>query len=297
MDRGSELGEFLRSRRNRLRPEEVGLTTGDFRRQVPGLRREELAQLAGVSIAYYVRLEQGQSKNASDGVLDALARALKLDETETAHLHSLARPARAARKKIRPERLRPSLLTMIDSLENVPAYIVGRRTDVLAWNRMAHALLAGHLDFEAPERRADRPNLARMLFLDPHTRELFADWKRRARDSVACLRLTAGCFPGDTELMTLIGELTMHSVEFASLWSAHPIHECTSTTERYQHPLVGAMTLDEEVMHLPGDAGQRLIVINARPDSSSAAALSLLADIASPSSWPQRESLQPRTIE
>ncbi|WP_336205252.1 helix-turn-helix transcriptional regulator [Nonomuraea sp. LPB2021202275-12-8] len=297
MDRASELGEFLRSRRNRLRPEEVGLTSGGLRRQVPGLRREELAQLAGVSVAYYVRLEQGQSKNASDGVLDALARALKLNETETAHLHSLARPTRAARKKIRPERLRPSLATMINSFENVPAYIVGRRTDVLAWNRMAHALLAGHLDFDAPQRPADRPNMARMLFLDPHTCELFTDWKRRARDSVACLRLTAGCFPGDTALMTLIGELTVNSLEFASLWAAHPIQECASTTERYQHPLVGPMTLDEEVMQLPGDAGQRLIVINARPDSSSAAAINLLADMVSSSARVQRESIHPRTLQ
>jgi transcriptional regulator with XRE-family HTH domain len=281
MEHGSALGEFLRSRRDRLRPEEAGLAPGGLRRQVPGLRREELAQLAGVSVAYYIRLEQGQSGNASDGVLDALARALRLDETETAHLHSLARPTRARRKKIRPERLRPSLAVMIDSMGNVPAYVAGRRTDVLAWNRMAHALLAGHLDFEAPGRPADRPNMARMLFLDPHTRELYADWNRRARNSVACLRLTAGCFPGDTALMALIGELTVNSPEFASLWATHPIQECTFTTERYQHPLVGALTLDEEVMQLPGDAGQRVVVINARPGSSSAAALGLLADLSS----------------
>ncbi|MFJ5722981.1 helix-turn-helix transcriptional regulator [Streptomyces sp. NPDC093149] len=278
MQRTLELGAFLRSRRSQVQPQDVGLNPVGARRQVPGLRREELAQLAGVSVAYYIRLEQGQSHHASDGVLDALARALRLNDIETAHLHTLAKPIRARRHEPHPERLRPRLRTMLESFDAVPAYIVGRRTDVLAWNRQAHALLAAHLDYDAPHVSTDsRPNLTRMLFLDPHQRELYPDWNRRARDAVAALRQTAGHFPDDRDLLRLVGELAVHSEEFAELWATHPVGECGSITERYHHPLVGSLALDEEVMHLPADAGQRLVVLNAEPDSPSAAALRLLA--------------------
>jgi transcriptional regulator with XRE-family HTH domain len=278
MQRTSELGAFLRARRSQLQPQDVGLSPGGARRQVPGLRREELAQLAGVSVAYYIRLEQGQSHHASDGVLDALARALRLDDIETAHLHNLAKPDRAHRHEPHPERLRPQLRSMLDSFDTVPAYIVGRRTDVLAWNRQAHALLAAHVDYDAPHGSAEsRPNLTRLLFLDPHQRELYPDWNRRARDAVAALRRSAGHFPDDRDLLGLIGELAVLSKEFADLWTAHPVGECGSTAERYHHPLIGSLTLDEEVMDLPTDAGQRLVVLNAEPNSPSAAALQLLA--------------------
>ncbi|MFI0807677.1 helix-turn-helix transcriptional regulator [Streptomyces echinatus] len=278
MQRTSELGAFLRSRRGRLQPRDVGLNPVGARRQVPGLRREELAQLAGVSVAYYVRLEQGQSHHASDGVLDALARALRLDDVETAHLYTLARPAPAHRPGPRPERLRPRLRAMLDSFGTVPAYVVGRRTDVLGWNRTAHALLAAHLDHDAPYGPAgSRPNLTRMLFLDPRQRELYPDFDRRAGEAVAALRRTAGQFPDDQDLLGLIGELIVLSEEFAGLWAAHPVGECGSTAERYHHPLVGPLTLGEEVMHLAADAGQRLVVLHAEPDSASAAALRLLA--------------------
>lgn len=273
---------FLRARRARLRPEEVGLRTG-ARRRVPGLRREELAQLAGVSVAYYTRLEQGQSTNASDGVLDAIARALQLDDAESAHLRSLARPARARRKRIQPERLRPSLALTIESMGDTPAYVVGRHSDVLAWNRAAHALLAGHLPYDAPSSPDSRPNVARLLFLDPHSRELFGDWNRRTRDSVACLRLTAGCFPGDPRLIELVGELTTQSRQFATLWATHPVGECTHSVEHYEHPLVGSMILNEEIMTLPADSGQRVVVITAEPDSPSALALKLLTSSLDPS--------------
>ncbi|MGW3494858.1 helix-turn-helix transcriptional regulator [Streptomyces sp. NPDC001020] len=277
MQRTTELGAFLRSRRNQLQPEEVGLSPMGARRQVPGLRREELAQLAGVSVAYYIRLEQGQSHHASEGVLDALARALRLNDIETAHLHTLAKPAQARRGELPAERLRPQLRAMLESFGTVPAYIVGRRTDVLAWNRLAHALLAGHLGFDTPHGPPEgRPNLTRMLFLDPHQRELYPDWNRRAREAVAALRRSAGHFPDDRDLLGLIGELAVASVEFADLWAAHPVGECGSTTERYHHPLIGPLSLAEEVMHLPTDAGQRLVVLNAEPNSSSATALQLL---------------------
>jgi transcriptional regulator with XRE-family HTH domain len=279
MDQGAELGSFLRSRRAGLRPENVAVTVYATRRRVPGLRREELAQLAGVSVAYYTRLEQGQSRNASDAVLDAIARALQLDEAETSHLRDLARPARTKRPLPRPELLRPSLRAMVDSMADIPAYVVGRYSDILAWNPLAHALLAGHVDFDAPLNPDDRPNLQRMLFLDPHTRELYADWETRARASVACLRLTTGRHRGDPRLAALIGELSMESPEFATLWSAHSVHQCAFSTIRYRHPLVGAMTLEQEVMNLPDDGGQQLIVTAAEPGSSSHAALHLLADL------------------
>ncbi|MCO5969476.1 helix-turn-helix transcriptional regulator [Actinoallomurus soli] len=279
MDKRPELGDFLRSRRARLRPEDVGLTHYGGRRRVPGLRREELAQLAGVSVAYYTRLEQGQSQNASDAVLDAIARALGLDEDERAYLHGLARPAPAARRRPRPERVRPGVRMMIESFGDVPAMVIGRCTDALAWNPMAHTLLAGHLDFGAPDRPADRPNMARLLFLDPHTRELYADWRKKARDAVAYLRLAAGRYPDDPSLTALVGELAMKSPDFAALWSAHPVGDCAYNTREYRHPLVGALTLSEEVMPLPDDRGQRVMVWTAEPGSPSAAALRLLADL------------------
>ncbi|HEY7485575.1 MAG TPA: helix-turn-helix transcriptional regulator [Streptosporangiaceae bacterium] len=276
MEQRAELGEFLRSRRARLQPEDVGLTVYGGRRRVPGLRREELAQLAGVSVAYYTRLEQGQSQNASDAVLDALARVLRLDEDERAHLHGLAQPTRPTRRRARPERLRPAMRHMIESFDSVPALVIGRRCDVLAWNRMAHALLAAHLDFESPHRPADRPNLVRMTFLDPHYRDLYADIKRKASDGVAYLRLTAGRYPDDPQLTALIGELTVHSQEFAALWAAHPVRDCVYATRELRHSLVGPLTLTEQLMVLPDDPGQRVVVLTAEPGSPSAAALQLL---------------------
>ncbi|MER6141030.1 helix-turn-helix transcriptional regulator [Streptomyces sparsogenes] len=280
METREELGEFLRSRRARLRPQDAGLPSYGGRRRVPGLRREELAQLAGVSAGYYTRLEQGQSPNASDAVLDAVARVLRLDEAERAHLYSLARPKPPVRRRAaRPERVRPGVRVMIESFGGVPALVMGRFCDVLAWNRTAHALLAGHLDFDAPDRPAERPNIARLMFLDPHTRELYADWPRKARSTVADLRLLAGRYPGDPALTGLIGELTVGSEEFARLWAAHAVGDCGTATRVYRHPLVGTMTLMCELLTLPEDEGQRVAVMNAEPGSPSEEALRLLADL------------------
>jgi transcriptional regulator with XRE-family HTH domain len=276
MDPRPELGDFLRSRRARLRPVDAGLVDYGERRRVPGLRREELAQLAGVSAGYYTRLEQGQSPHASDAVLDALATALRLDDDERAHLHTLASPAPRARRRPRPERPHPRLGTLVDALGDVPALVLGRHTDVLAWNRMGHALLASHLDFRAPRNPAQRPNWTRLFFLDPHLRELFTGWPAKARDTVADLRQIAGHRPGDRALAELVGELTMNSPEFAALWSAHPVRGCAHHTRDYRHPLAGTMTLTDELLPLPDEDGQRLAVFYAEPDSPSAAALSLL---------------------
>jgi transcriptional regulator with XRE-family HTH domain len=280
MNRHSELGEFLRSRRARLRLEDVGLTDFGDRRRVPGLRREEIAQLAGVSVGYYTRLEQGQSPNASNAVLDAVARVLRLNDEEWVHLQHLTREKPKARRRPRPEQVRRAVRQMIQSFTGIPALVVGRRTDVLAWNRMAHGLLAGHLDFEAPNHSVTQPNLARLAFLDPHTRELYVDWKRKARDIVAYLRVSAARWPDDLKLTELVGELSVHSPEFAALWSLHPVRTCAHNTREYRHPLVGAVTLSDEMLELPGDEGQRVIVLNAEPDSASEAALKLLGGVA-----------------
>ncbi|MEO3869276.1 helix-turn-helix transcriptional regulator [Nonomuraea sp. B12E4] len=284
----SELGEFLRSRRAKLCPADVGLADYGGRRRVPGLRREELAQLAGVSAGYYTRLEQGNSPGASDTVLDAIARALRLDSDEQAHLYALARPATpAARRRGRPERLRPSVRLMLDAVGDTPALVIGRSTDVLAWNRMGHALLAGHLDFDAPDRPGRRPNVARLVFLDEHTRELYTDWRGKARDTVADLRRSAALHPDDREPAELVGELTMKSRDFAALWSAHPVRVCDHYLRELRHPLVGRLTLYNETLVLPDDDRQRLGLFYAEPDSPSAAGLKLLADL-STAGAPQR---------
>ncbi|MEV8413904.1 helix-turn-helix transcriptional regulator [Streptomyces niveus] len=279
METHADLGAFLRSRRALLRPEDAGLPAyGSSRRRVPGLRREELAQLAGVSAGYYTRLEQGQSPNASDSVLDAVARVLRLDDDERAHLYSLARPRpKAPHREAEPERVRPGVRNMIRSFADVPALVLGRFGDVLDWNRAAHALLAGHLDIGSPDRPGDRPNIARLVFLDPRTRELYGagdgGWARKARATVADLRLIAGRFPDDPGLTRLVGELTAASAEFAELWAAHAVGDCGTDTRTYHHPKAGTMTLMVEFMALPNDEGQRVAVYGAEPGSASEAAL------------------------
>ena len=194
-----ELADFLRGRRARLRPEDVGLVSYGQRR-VPGLRREELARLAGVSPIYYTRLEQGQSTNASPSVIEAIARALALSDDERAYLHDLARPRPAKRRRPRADAARPGVRQLITAMRDVPALVLGRHSQVLAWNELGHLLFAGHYDRTAPDRPADRPNLTRMLFLDPHTRELYRRWDEEASRAVASLRVAAGRFADDPAL-------------------------------------------------------------------------------------------------
>ncbi len=271
-----ELGEFLRTRRAGLTPEHVGITSYGARR-VPGLRREELAQLAGVSATYYTRQEQGQSTNASEAVIEAIARALSLDDDERAHLHELARPVRAPRRRpARTDHARPGTVRLLGAMADVPAVVLGRRNEVLAWNSLGHLLLAGHLDADAPTRPTDRPNLTRMLFLDPHTRDLHRNWRGEAALAVASMRFVAAQFRGDRELAELIGELTLNSPDFARLWAKHPVQKCTSGTKQFRHPEVGDLDLDFEVLHLPDVSGQRIVTHTAEPGSAAAAALALL---------------------
>lgn len=276
VEQSGELGEFLRSRRSRLTPAEAGITSFGARR-VPGLRREELAQLAGVSPTYYTRLEQGQSTHASESVIDAIARALGLDHDERVHLHDLARPAPAKRRRpARSDAARAGTVRLIEAMGDVPAVVLGRRTEVLAWNRAAHALLAGHVALDAPQRAAERPNLTRMLFLDPHTRDLYSRWDEEAARAVASLRLVAGRHRDDRALSDLVGELAVNSDAFATLWSAHPVQNCMSGTKHFRHPQVGELDLEFEALHLPDDSGHRILTYTAVPGAASEAALRLL---------------------
>lgn len=263
-----ELSEFLRSRRGRLRPVDVGLPERGYRR-VPGLRREEVAALAGMSTDYYVRLEQGRNISASAEVLDALARALRLDDTERLHLHDLAKRRPARQSTPPPQRVRPGVQLLIDSLAQ-PAFVLGRRTDVLATNRLARALLTDFDALPAPER-----NHARWLFLNPDARELYGDWETVARENVAILRMDAGRHPDDTRLTALIGELSTKSPEFARWWADHDVLVRGHGTKRYRHPIVGELDIRYEALGL-ADEDQTLFVYSVEPESTSASALALL---------------------
>ncbi|MFJ7586882.1 helix-turn-helix domain-containing protein [Streptomyces sp. NPDC097617] len=276
MNGTSQLGDFLRTRRSQLRPDEAGVPTYGERRRVPGLRREELALLAGVSASSYARLEQGHSLNASPEVLDAIARALRLDEAERLHLRDLARSATPrGRRRPAPERVTEATGQLLDALASVPAIVVGRRSDVLAWNRLGHALFAGHLDPGAPEVPAERPNMARLVFLDAHTRDLYADWAGKARAVVGNLRLVTGQYPQDAALHTLVGELSAKSEDFASMWADHRVKACTVADYEMRHPLVGSLTVIQQTLgHGPGPS---VVVATTEPGSPSRAALDLLA--------------------
>ncbi|GAA2550969.1 MULTISPECIES: helix-turn-helix domain-containing protein [Streptomyces] len=272
LDRRAELSEFLRTRRARLKPEDVGLPDFGRHRRVPGLRREELAQLAGVSVAYYTRLEQGNGRNVSAEVLDSIARALRLTDAEHAHLTHLAKPKQHGKKQVaRSRQIRPALRQLLDSLDTVPAYVVGRRSDILAWNRMAAALFGDWGKLPAQER-----NWARLVFLNPGYRELFVEWDRKAYDMVAYLRMDAGCHPDDPQLSSLVGELSVKSEEFRGLWAAHDVKEKSHGVKRFRHPLVGELTLFFESFRPAGDAEQSLVTYHAEPGSPSAEALRLL---------------------
>lgn len=283
MSDGSELGEFLRVRRASLQPEDVGLRNYGVRR-VPGLRREELAMLAGVSNTYYTRLEQGLSTNASEGVIDAIARALNLNTDERRHLFNLARPvAKSKRRAVsRPDRARSGTVRLIDSMGTTPAVVLGRRSEVLAWNSLGHKLVAGHLAFDTPHDPAERPNLTKLLFLDEHTRALYLNWPEEAARAVSSLRLLAGAAPNDQELTALVGELTLKSPEFAKLWAKHPVQNCMSGMKMMHHPEVGTLELNFEVLAQPDESGHRILMYTADAGSPAAAGLRLLATTSEP---------------
>jgi len=268
----TELREFLRSRRARITPEEAGLPAQPGARRVPGLRREEVAQLAGVSVDYYVRLERGRHVNVSETVLDALARALRLNDTERSHLFDVARPTRRRSRPMPPQRVRPGLYRVLDLLSDTPALILGRRMDVLATNRMARAL---YTDFDALPHR--ERNMIRFMFLDEAARTLYVDWESAARSTVAGLHLYAGRRPDDTRLAELIGELSLHDKDFRRWWADHDVHRRTYGAKDYHHPVVGDLTLSYETFSADGDPDQVLGIHTAEPGSPSEQALRLLA--------------------
>ncbi|SNX63640.1 helix-turn-helix protein [Streptomyces sp. TLI_55] len=273
LDRRAELSEFLRTRRARLKPEDVGLPDFGRHRRVPGLRREELAQLAGVSVAYYTRLEQGNGRNVSAEVLDAIARALRLSDAEHAHLTHLAKPKQQKRKQTaRTEQVRGALGQLLDAMDGVPAYITGRRSDILVWNRMAAAVFGDWSELPPQER-----NWARLVFLRPEYRELFMEWDQKAYDMVSFLRMDAGCHPDDPRLAALVGELSVKSEDFRRLWATHDVKEKSYGVKHLMHPLVGELTLNFESFRLADGTDQALITYSAEPGSPSAEALRLLA--------------------
>ncbi|WP_460398402.1 helix-turn-helix domain-containing protein [Actinophytocola sediminis] len=272
---GNDLGGFLRSRRERLTPAEVGIVPGGTPRRVPGLRREELAELAGVSVGYYTRLEQGVSASASDAVIDALAMALRLEPAEHDHLRVLAGPRRPTRPRARRSRLRPSVGDLLAALAGTPAVVIDHRAEVLAWNRLGHALLAGHVDLDAPDTRI-RPNIARMLFLDPHHRALYRDWQAKALVTVAALQQAVARYPADQQLHQLVGALAVDSREFARMWARRPVRTCAYSVREFDHPVVGRLSLANETVTLPDD-DQQLGLFHARAGTPDADALALLA--------------------
>jgi transcriptional regulator with XRE-family HTH domain len=275
VDTRSEIREFLTSRRANVAPEDSGLPWYGDNRRVPGLRREEVALLAGVSVVYYTRLERGNLNGVSQTVLDALARALQLDDAERAHLFDLARAAQAIPQPSRrstKHRVRPSVQRILDAVTAAPAYLRNGRGDILAANQLGYALYSPLYASSA------RPvNTARFVFLDPRAPDFFVDWDRVATEVVAVLRSEAGRDPHDRGLSELVGELSLQSEQFRTRWAAHNVRFHDKGTKRFHHPIVGDLTLTFETMQLTADTGLTMAVYTAEPGSKSEQALNLLA--------------------
>ncbi|MDX6282392.1 MAG: hypothetical protein QOH03_3463 [Kribbellaceae bacterium] len=285
MDRREELTEFLKSRRARVRPEDLGLKVFNGRRRVPGLRREELAQASGVSADYYVRLEQGRAENVSQEILDAVSEVLGLDDAERDHLVRLAKPVRRKRQRRTVQRIRPALQQLLNAMDGVPAFVLGHRMDVLAWNQLAAALIGDFAEL-APKDR----NMPRRVFLDESAKEFYPQWDTIAAENVEYLRLYAGRYPDDPELAELVGELSIHSAEFRELWARYGVKDKCFGVKAMHHQLVGGLTLQYETFTLPDDPDQMLVAYSALPGSDSEAALRLLASWTTPApERPDRE--------
>lgn len=275
MDTKSEIREFLTSRRAKITPDQAGLPIYGGNRRVPGLRREEVALLAGVSVDYYTRLERGNANGVSESVLHALAGALQLDEAERAHLFDLARTAHAttpARRRASKQQVRPSVQRIVDAMSTAPAYVRNGRGDILATNQIGYALYSEM--YTNPTRPV---NTARFVFLDPRAPSFFIEWERVATDVVAALRSEAGRDPYDRDLSDLVGALSTQSKEFRTRWAAHNVRFHNTGVKRIHHPVVGDLTLTYETMQLTADTGLTLAVYTAEPGSKSQEALNLLA--------------------
>jgi transcriptional regulator with XRE-family HTH domain len=283
VDNRAEIREFLATRRARLSPEQVGFPAGGGKRRVPGLRREEVAVLAGVSTDWYIRLEKGHINGVSADVLDAVARALHLDEAERAHLFDLARAARprAPRRQTRNQ-VRPSVARIVESMVSTAAFVRNGRLDVLAINALGRALYAPVFDdavsnASVSDGSGRTANLARFNFLDPRSRDFYPDWDKAAHTTVALLRTEAGRDPHNRDLTALIGELATLSDEFRTRWAAHDVRLHQRGTKTFHHPVVGRLELAFDAMDLPADPGLTLTAYSAEPGSPSEDGLRLLA--------------------
>ncbi|MFF2731564.1 helix-turn-helix transcriptional regulator [Streptomyces sp. NPDC058008] len=268
-DNENLIGQYLRARRQLVRPQDLGLAPG-VRRRVPGLRREEVAMLAGMSTDYYTRLEQGRERHPSAQVVGALARVLMLDEEATAHLGRLAAPPARRPGSARRERVDEGLLLTMDAWADTPAIVLGPYLNVLAHNHLGRALYAGH---------AHSDDLARLVFLDPEARAFYADWDQVAANTVAELRASAGDRADDPGLIDLVGELSLRSEPFRRLWARHDVRHKTREAKRFQHPLVGELHLAFQALSVNGATAQQLVVYRAEPGSPSAHALALLGSL------------------
>ncbi|MGW7576494.1 helix-turn-helix transcriptional regulator [Streptomyces sp. NPDC054765] len=266
----NDLGEFLRACRDVVSPDAVGLVSHTVRR-VKGLRREEVALLAGVSTDYYMRLEQGRERRPSEQVLDALARALRLDEAAAAHLFRLGLPAPQSAPSAPAAEVSPQLAQLMNHFMDVPACVVSPALDILAANPMARQLYCGF---------AAMDNLQRMIFLDPAAREFYLDWDHAARGVVGNLRALSSPFPDDPRVTEVIGQMSRHSPAFATLWARYEVRPRTSEDKRLWHPQVGELRLHYQAFTVTGAPGQQLFVYSAQPGSPSADALSLLRSLA-----------------
>lgn len=280
MDNHAEIRDFLASRRARITPEQAGIPAYGGNRRVKGLRREEVALLAGVSIDYYVRLERGNLAGVSNQVLDGIGDALRLDDAEREHLHSLALAATPNSRRPRPATgtVRPVIQQVLDAITDAPAWVRNARHDIIALNVMGEALYAPVLDSAAAGAAGKRPaNTTRFIYLDPSAREFFIDFDRIATDAAAMLRLEAGRHPHDRELITLVGELSTQSELFRQHWAAQNVKFHRSGRKRLRHPVVGELDLNFEAMELPADPTLQLNIYTADPGTPTADGLKLLA--------------------
>lgn len=246
-----------------MRPEQTDIPIYGKDRRVPGLRREEVALLAGVSVKYYTRLEQGEGHQVSGAVLEAIANALRLNDSDRRHLARLAWPCELTRRgSTGPEKVRDSLSALVETSTNKVAMIVGRHMDLLGANRIGYALLGAQ--------PGQMVNLALLIFLDPGSRHLFADWEQEAFNYAAYLRVATAIQPDDPRLADLVGELSIGSHDFVRMWAAHPVAERAHTIHHYNHPLVGQLTLTEECLIVPDDPGQQVSFQCPVPETESA---------------------------
>ena len=275
MASGNEIREFLTTRRGRLTPELAGLRAYGGRRRVSGLRREEVALLASISVEYYTQLERGSVRGVSEDVLESVARALQLDDVERSHLFDLVRAAkrRPARTRRTPERVRPGVQRVLDTITESAAFVRNGRLDILSANQLGYALYSEV--FANPDRPA---NLARFIFLDQQSHQFYADWDGIADAAVGNLRTEAGRDPYDRHLTELVGELSLRSEDFRIRWASHDVRQYRTGTQPFRHPLVGDLTLSYEALQLTADIDLTLIVYTAEPDSPSQEALNRLAN-------------------